>query len=75
MVGSVPRLVVEHQGDFKRLSAPHHQVVAAQPLGLMGNVVVIVLEVHQLQPAAVRACKDKCREQTSVYRLQEYSLT
>lgn len=45
-------MATEEQSNFEGLPPPHHQEPVAQPLCLMGDVVLMSLKVDQLQVAA-----------------------
>lgn len=57
-------MVAEEQGQFEGLPPPHHQVPVAEPLCLVGDVVLVSLKVDQLQLAAasVGACESRMNE-------------
>lgn len=59
----------KQQLDFKWSPSSHHQVLFAEPLCLMGSVVVMSLKVHKLQLAVARvsACKSStCKWRTDL---------
>lgn len=67
-------MVPEQQSDHEGFPPPHHQVPLAEPLCLMGNVVLMRLKVDQLQVAAapVGACECTRRKKNKNKTMRDY---